>query len=87
MSTNAHIINHTHWDREWFLSSIYTTQWIPTLIDKLVELAEANPDFRYFLDGQTLIIEDLLEYDPSYEERVRSLIENGNLTIGPYYCQ
>ncbi|MEM7333260.1 MAG: hypothetical protein AAF490_14315 [Chloroflexota bacterium] len=87
MNTNAHIINHTHWDREWFLSSIYTTQWIPTLVDKLVQLAEANPDFRYFLDGQTLIIEDLLKYDPSYEERVRSLIENGNLSIGPYYCQ
>ena len=56
-----HIINHTHWDREWFLSSIYTTHWIPRLIDRLVEISTDNPDFCYFLDGQTLIIEDLLE--------------------------
>ena len=33
----VHIINHTHWDREWFLSNVYTTHWIPTLIDKLLE--------------------------------------------------
>lgn len=87
MSTNAHIINHTHWDREWFLTSIYTTQWIPTLIDNLERIAQNNPDFRYLLDGQTLIIEDLIALDPSYEARARKLIEQGNLAIGPYYCQ
>ena len=83
----VHIINHTHWDREWFLSSIYTTHWIPTLIDKLLEISAENPDFRYLLDGQTLIIEDLLKAYPNYEPKVAKLIRDGNLTIGPYYCQ
>jgi alpha-mannosidase len=63
----VHIINHTHWDREWFLTSIYTRRWIPGLIDRLEELVAANPDFAYLLDGQTLVIEDLLAVAPEYE--------------------
>lgn len=85
--TAVHIINHTHWDREWFLSSVYTTQWIPGLIDTLEKLGAANPEFRYFFDGQTLVIEDLLLAYPEYEEKVARLIAAGTLTIGPYYCQ
>lgn len=85
--TNVHIINHTHWDREWFLTSVYTSQWIPRLIDKLTQLARQNPDFHYLFDGQTLVIEDLLRLDAAYEANVQTLIQNGNLTIGPYYCQ
>ncbi len=85
--TQVHIINHTHWDREWFLTSIYTSRWIAGLIDRLEQLAAQNPDFRFFLDGQTLVIEDLLALEPRYEERVRALIEKGQLIVGPYYCQ
>jgi alpha-mannosidase len=88
MSTSeVHIINHTHWDREWFLTSIYTSRWIPGLIDRLETLVQANPSFAYLLDGQTLVVEDLLALAPEYEARVRRLVENGNLLIGPYYCQ
>ncbi len=83
----VHIINHTHWDREWFLSSVYTTHWIPGLIDRLIEIAAENRDFRYFFDGQTLVVEDLLKAYPDYRPKVEKLIRDGNLTIGPYYCQ
>jgi alpha-mannosidase len=87
MKTVTHIINHTHWDREWFLTSIYTSQWIPALIDRLVQLVAENPDFQFWLDGQTLVIEDLLQLRPDYQDKVNGLIENGRLLIGPYYCQ
>ena len=50
-------------------------------------MSAENPHFRYWLDGQTLVIEDLLAVAPDYAERVRTLIANGSLTIGPYYCQ
>ena len=83
----AHIINHTHWDREWFLTSVYTSRWIPRLIDKLEQLAAANPDFRYLFDGQTLVLEDLAAVAPTYIPRAEALIRTGHLTIGPYYCQ
>ena len=84
---NVHLINHTHWDREWFLTSVYTSRWIPGLIDKLEQLAEANSDFRFLFDGQTLVVEDLLDIAPAYGERLRQLVGNGRLLIGPYYCQ
>jgi len=86
-STTVHIINHTHWDREWFLTSIYTSQWIPGLVDILVGIVQSNPKFRYFLDGQTLVIEDLLALSPEYESIIEKLSSNGNLSLGPYYCQ
>ncbi len=85
--TTTHIINHTHWDREWFLTSIYTSQWIPGLIDKIEQLAANNDNFKYLFDGQTLAIEDLLQLAPEYEAKVRQLIAAGHLIIGPYYCQ
>ena len=86
-ATNVHIINHTHWDREWFLTSVYTSRWIPGLIDKLEQLTAENPDFRFLFDGQTLVIEDLLAIAPDYAGRTRKLISDGRLLIGPYYCQ
>ena len=85
--TKVHIISHTHWDREWFVTSVYTSRWIPGLIDKLVQLVNENPDFQYLFDGQTLVIEDLLAIAPAYAEKMRQLVGNGRLLIGPYYCQ
>lgn len=85
--TTAHIINHTHWDREWFLTAEYTSNWLPGLIDRLEQLVAANPDFQFFFDGQTLVIEDLLRVAPDYAARVEALISGGHLLIGPYYCQ
>ena len=87
MSTTVHLINHTHWDREWFLTSVYTSRWIPGLIDKLEQLAAANPSYRFLFDGQTLVMEDLLAIAPAYGDRVKKLIADGQLSIGPYYSQ
>jgi alpha-mannosidase len=87
MKMLVHIINHTHWDREWFLTSVYTSRWIPGLIEKIESLVADNPNFKYLFDGQTLVIEDLLKLAPEYESRVRKLIAAGQLIIGPYYCQ
>ena len=62
--TTVHVINHTHWDREWFLTSIYTSRWIPGLIDKIERIIANNSNYHFFLDGQTLVIEDLLRIRP-----------------------
>lgn len=85
--TTVHIINHTHWDREWFLTSVYTSRWIPGLIDKIEALATANPNFKFLIDGQTLVVEDLLHVAPKYEAKIKRLVQQGQLIIGPYYCQ
>ena len=83
----AYIINHTHWDREWFTTSEYTSSWLRPLIDNLLKLLERNPCFRYFFDGQTLFIADLLERNPEYRPVVQQLLRKGALVAGPYYCQ
>ncbi len=87
MPITVHIINHTHWDREWFLTSAYTSRWIPGLVDKLEQLAAHNPAFRFWFDGQTLVVEDLLEVAPDYAPRIQKLVREGHLSVGPYYCQ
>lgn len=87
MKTVVHIINHTHWDREWFLTSIYTSPWIPKLIDTLEQIAADNPNYQFLLDGQTLVIEDLLQLAPDRRDKVKRLVNAGHLIIGPYYCQ
>lgn len=83
----AHLIAHTHWDREWFLTHEYTTAWIPELIDRVAELSETNKNYEFLFDGQTLVIEDLLKSDPTYRDKVETLISNQNLRIGPLYSQ
>ena len=50
-------------------------------------MVNENPDFQYLFDGQTLVIEDLLAIAPTYAEKMRQLVGNGRLLIGPYYCQ
>lgn len=86
-SGSVHIINHTHWDREWFLTEEYTTRWIPELIDAIDRIHSGNPNYKYLFDGQTLAIEDLLRTQPHYEDSVTRLVSAGVLGIGPLYCQ
>ncbi|MEM7339241.1 MAG: hypothetical protein AAF467_11365 [Actinomycetota bacterium] len=83
----AHIINHTHWDREWFLTAEYTSQWLPELIDGVAACAAANPGYSYLLDGQTLAAEDLIALAPEYREKVDALVAAGSLSLGPLYSQ
>lgn len=86
-SGSVHIINHTHWDREWFLTEEYTTEWIPELIDAIDELHKANPNYQFLFDGQTPALEDLLRTRPDYEALIGRLVSAGVLGIGPLYSQ
>lgn len=81
-----HIVSHTHWDREWYLTYEQFRLRLVGLIDRLLDLMEARPDFEYFhLDGQTIVLEDYLELRPHQEARLRRLVANGRLLIGPWY--
>jgi alpha-mannosidase len=83
---DVHIVSHTHWDREWYLSYEQFRLRLVSLVDRMLDLLESRPDFRYFhLDGQTIILEDYLEMRPSQEPRLRKLIEDGRVLIGPWY--
>jgi len=84
----AHVISHTHWDREWYHSFQHFRMRLVDLIDHLMELLESDPDYRYFhLDGQTITLEDYLEIRPENEKRLRQLVAGGRILIGPWYNQ
>ncbi len=83
---HVHVVSHTHWDREWYLTYEQFRLRLVGLIDRLLDLMEARPDFRYFhLDGQTIVLEDYLEIRPHQEERLRRLIREGRILVGPWY--
>ena len=81
-----HIIPHTHWDREWYMSFEEHRYRLVDLIDTLIDTMEQNPDFRYFhLDGQTILLDDYLEIKPYKKERLLRLIREGRIQAGPFY--
>ena len=80
-----HLIPHTHWDREWYLPrAAFQARLVPVL-DLVVEQLERDPDARFLLDGQTVLLEDYLAARPEQERRIASLVERGALEIGPWY--
>jgi alpha-mannosidase len=57
----VHLIPHTHWDREWYLTRAGFLARLVPMMDDLLDRLEAEPGFRSFLlDGQTVLLEDYL---------------------------
>ncbi len=81
-----HVVSHTHWDREWYRTYQQFRFRLVHLVAELVDLMECDPDYRYFLlDGQTVILEDVVNVRPDLEGRLRRLIREGRLFIGPWF--
>jgi len=94
MKKTAHIISHTHWDREWYLNSKYTNEWLIPFFDNLFKMFEKEPDYIFVLDGQMAMVEDYFEeldkhkYNLSeYKKKIRKYVNQDRLFIGPYYLQ
>jgi len=81
-----HVISHTHWDREWFLTHEQFRIRLVDLIDHLLALLAADPDFRCFhLDAQTIVLEDYLQIRPHMRSELQRFIREGRLLVGPWY--
>lgn len=77
----------THWDREWYQTFQGFRIKLERVLKELICFLEENPDFTtFYLDGQTIVLDDFLEVAPDYGERLRSLICAGRILIGPWYC-
>ncbi|MEZ4519339.1 MAG: glycoside hydrolase family 38 C-terminal domain-containing protein [Chloroflexota bacterium] len=90
--TTIHLITHNHWDREWIFTARYANRWLPTFFNNLFEQLESQPDYRFVLDGQSLIIEDYLSQLPANEAAarahdIRRFVGSGQLQVGPAYLQ
>lgn len=75
---------HTHWDREWYEPFQRFRLRLVALLDEILAQAEDEPGFRFTLDGQMAAVDDYLEVRPENRERLRALVANGQLAIGPW---
>ena len=89
-----HLISHTHWDREWYMSSKYTNQWLIPFFENLVKLMERDKEYVFVLDGQTILLDDY--YDElkktgrsttKIHKQISKFVKEGRLLIGPLYLQ
>ena len=86
LNYTAYYISGTHWDREWYRPFQEFRLLLVELIDDLLDLMERDNGFDYFhLDGQTCILEDYIEIRPENEKRLRKLIQDGRILIGPWF--
>jgi 2-O-(6-phospho-alpha-D-mannosyl)-D-glycerate hydrolase len=82
--TTVHLIPHSHWDREWYSPFQTFRMRLVELVDRVLDMLEADPAFRFTLDGQCATIDDYLEIRPEQEARIRRFVVEGRLAIGPW---
>lgn len=86
MEIKAHMICHTHWDREWYFTREQFRTKLIRLIDGLLELIDTVPEYvSFMLDGQTIILEDYLAIKPYNRERLYQALRCGKIVCGPWY--
>ncbi len=54
------------------------------VVDDVLDRLEAEPGLRFTLDGQLATVDDYLEIRPEAEVRIRKLVGEGRLAIGPW---
>lgn len=88
MADKVHIVPHFHWDREWYFTAEESKILLVNDMEEVLEMLEDREDYPYFvLDGQTSILEDYFSVVPENRERVKALVQQGKLIIGPWYTQ
>ncbi|QHW31074.1 alpha-mannosidase [Paenibacillus rhizovicinus] len=81
-----HVISHTHWDREWYMPyEAHHAKLIRTM-DDLLDVMDRDPEYRsFYLDGQTIVLDDYLQVYPEKREKLVQLVREGRLSAGPWY--
>lgn len=88
MANQVHIVPHMHWDREWYFSAEESKLLLLNNMEEILTMLEENDDYPYYvLDGQTAVLEDYLALKPVNKQRIKKLVQQGKLIIGPWYSQ
>ncbi|CCQ19752.1 Mannosylglycerate hydrolase [Listeria monocytogenes N53-1] len=74
----AHIVNHTHWDREWYFTSADALVLSEQLFTEVIDELKKHPEANFVLDGQLSILDD---YVALYPEKLAD-INNFSLVHG-----
>lgn len=85
--TTAHIISHSHWDREWYMPFEKHRYHLVKLMDTLIDLFEKGEDFKSFhLDGQMIILDDYFQIHPDKKEWIKKLIQEKKASYRSVVC-
>lgn len=86
MSKKGYVIPHTHWDREWRYALWESRVNLANMMDELIGILENQEEYKCFLlDGQFVPIKDYLFLRPENEARLKKLVADGRIRIGPWY--
>ncbi len=84
--TEVYVVSHTHWDREWYRPFHQFRVDLVAVVQTVLDRLEHDDAFEHFvLDGQSIVLEDYLAIRPEDETRIRTLVQAGALSIGPWY--
>ena len=82
-----HVYSHTHWDYEWYFTSNESSIQFIYHMDEVISALENGNIETYLLDGQLSILDEYIKFMPSNFQRVKQLVKQGKLIIGPWYTQ
>lgn len=86
LQCTIHVLPNTHWDREWRFPFQETRMHLMQLIERLLDIMEKDPEYKYFnFDSQTIFLDDYLELRPENRDRLARLIRERRLIVGPWY--
>ncbi|MEI6167995.1 MAG: glycosyl hydrolase-related protein [bacterium] len=81
----VHVVFTTHWDREWVQTFEQYRFRLVNLLDRVIEILRAEPEIRFVMDGQTIVLEDYLAVRPDQRARLQRLSRAGRILFGPWY--
>ncbi|MFD9626484.1 glycoside hydrolase family 38 N-terminal domain-containing protein [Peribacillus muralis] len=82
----VHVLNHTHWDREWYETFEEFRYKLRNGLRYVQDLLDSGNLDNFFLDGQTIVLDDYRDIVSQDEyERLVSFIKEGKIEIGPWY--
>jgi len=81
-----HVISNTHWDREWRFPFQRNRQMLVEMIDDVIDILMKEPVYKAFhLDSQSIVLTDYLEIKPQNKDKIKKLVEDKRLFIGPWF--
>ncbi len=80
---NAYL--HTHYDREWYRDKEEFNLRLVELFDEVIIELERGFAPCFYFDGQVSALIDYLKFRPENEQRIKKLIKQKKLFIGPFF--
>lgn len=78
------LLAHTHWDREWYRPAPQFRQRLVALVEALLQDG-IDPTRPFLLDGQAVVLEDVLAVRPQWRDPLAHALRTGALEAGPWY--